>query len=192
MAIEDILRALDDQAEADCEAILQESREHAKLIVEEAELEAQQIHDGFVKQVERVAAAEAAKKVNAARLEAKTIVSSVKGNAVADVFSNAGERLAALRDQGGYDALFSALAAEASMGLEGPVVVKVAAQDAERAQRVVAGAAPGSTVDATLATAGGLVIEASSGRVVKRNTLEDRLDRASQLVQADVARVLFS
>ena len=84
MAIEDILRALDDQAQADCDEILGEAREHAKLIVEEAERQAQ----ADSRQASYVRSSEwrprtHAKKVNAARLEAKMIVSSVKGDGVA-------------------------------------------------------------------------------------------------------------
>jgi vacuolar-type H+-ATPase subunit E/Vma4 len=191
MAIEDILRTLDEQAQADCDAVIDEAREHAKLIIEEAGREAERIHEGFVKQVERVAAVEAGKRVNAARLDAKMTVSSVKGNAVAAAFDAAAERLSMLREGGSYDALFSALAGEALEGLEGPVTIRVAAGDAARAQGVAA-ARPGATVDATLVTAGGLIVEASGGRIVRRNTLEDRLDRTRQMVQADVARVLFS
>jgi len=47
-------------------------------------------------------------------------------------------------------------------------------------------------VEPTLETEGGLVVEASEGRVIRRNTLEDRLDRSRQLIQAEVAKVLFS
>jgi vacuolar-type H+-ATPase subunit E/Vma4 len=191
MAIEDILRALDEQAQADCDAVIDEANEHAKLIIEEAEREAKSIHEGYVRQVERVAMVEAAKRVNAARLESKMIVSSVRGDAVASTFDEAAADLKGLRGDGTYDALFSALAAEALAGLQGPVTIRVAPEDAARAQQV-AGARGDATVDATLDTAGGLVVEADGGRIVRRNTLEDRLERSRGLVQADVARVLFS
>lgn len=191
MAIEDILIALDEQANAESEAVLDEAREHAKLIIEEANREAQNIHEAFARQVERVASAESAKKVNAARLEAKMIVSSVKGDGVGSVFDTAMSRLPSLRDER-YDALFSALAAEAFAGLQGPVTIAVDAQDGQHAERAAAAAGLQATVETTLQSAGGLVVEANGGRIVRRNTLEDRLERSRQLVQADVARVLFS
>ena len=191
MAIEDILIALDEQAKAESEAVLEEAREHAKLIIEEGEREAQNIHEGFARQVERVASAESAKKVNAARLEAKMIVSSVKGDGVGSVFDTAMRKLPEVRNER-YDDLFAALAAEALVGLQGPVTISVEAQDAQRAERGAAAAGLEATVETTLQTAGGLVVEANGGRIVRRNTLEDRLERSRQLVQADVARVLFS
>ncbi|HEY5540536.1 MAG TPA: V-type ATP synthase subunit E [Coriobacteriia bacterium] len=192
MAIEDILKALDEQAQADCDAVLEEAREHARLILEEGEREAQQIHDGFSRQAERVATLQAAKEINAARLESKMTVSSVKGDAVVEVFDSALDRLPELRSSGAYEALFSALAKEAFAGLEGPVIVQVAPADAALASRAAEAAGLSATVDPTLETAGGLVVEAYGGRVVRRNTLEDRLDRTRQILQSDVAKVLFS
>jgi len=192
MAIEDILKALDEQAQADSEAVLEEAREHAKLIVEEGEREALQIHDRFSRQAENVANAAASKKVNAARLESKMIVSSVKGDAVVDAFDKALGELSELRSGGSYEALFMALAKEAFAGLDGSVTVEVAPADAALASRAAEVAGLSATIDPTLETVGGLVVEAYGGRVVRRNTLEDRLERTRQLLQADVAKVLFS
>jgi vacuolar-type H+-ATPase subunit E/Vma4 len=191
MAIEDILKALDEQAQADCDAVLDEAREHARLIVEEGTREAQSIHDGFHRQAERAATIEAAKQVNAARLESKMIVSSVKGDAVVDIFDLAKAKLPETRGAG-YEALFSALAAEALAGLDGAVTLHVAPADAQLASKAAAASGLPATVEPTLETAGGLVIEAHGGRVIRRNTLEDRLERTRQRMQADVAKVLFS
>jgi vacuolar-type H+-ATPase subunit E/Vma4 len=192
MAIEDILRALDEQAQADSEAVLEEAREHARLIVEEGKREAGQIHDRFTHQAESVSNAAAAKTVNAARLESKMIVSSVKGDAVVAVFDAALDKLSEARSSGTYESLFLALAKEALEGLEGAVTIEVAPADAALASRAAEASGLSATIDPTLQTAGGLVVEAFGGRIVRRNTLENRLDRTRQILQADVAKVLFS
>ncbi len=191
MAIEDILKTLDEQAQEDCEAVLGEAREHATLILDDAQRGAREVHEGFARQIERVARADAARAVNAARLEAKMRVSSARGDGVSEVFETAKSELPNLR-AAGYDALFAGLAAEALFGLDGSVVVRVAPEDAERARTAAAAAGLSAEIDPTLVTAGGLVVEAYNGRVIKRNTLEDRLDRVGQFMQADVAKVLFS
>jgi vacuolar-type H+-ATPase subunit E/Vma4 len=191
MAINDILSTLDDQAQADCEAIVTEAREHAKLIVEEAERQAQQIHDTFVNQVERVAKLNASKQVNAARLESKMTVSSVKGDGLTSVFDQAETQLFSARDAG-YDALFAALAAEALSGVGGSVTIRVTAKDTGLAQKAASDAGLEADVVADLDSAGGLIVETGGGKIIRRNTLEDRLDRARQFVRADVATVLFS
>jgi len=191
MAIDDILRALDDQAQADCDETIGEAKEHAKLIVEEAERQAQQVHETFVRQVERAANSDASKKVNAVRLESKMTVSSVKGDGVTSVFDAARAQLSSVRNSG-YDELFASLAAEALSGVNGPVTVRTAPADTALAERAISGMGISADVVGDLDTAGGLVVETGGGKIVRRNTLESRLDRASQFVRADVARVLFS
>lgn len=191
MAIEDILQTLDEQAQADCEAVVAEAREHAKLIMDDAQRSADAVHENFVRQVERIARSAAAKQVNAARLEAKMEVSSAKGEGVASVFEAARGRLSSLRSSD-YDRLFDALAAEALEGAGGDITVHVAEADVERARRAAAAQGVAGEVVGDLDSAGGLVVEAFGGRVIRRNTFEDRLERVSQMVQTDVARVLFS
>jgi len=191
MAINDILSALDEQAQADCEATVDEAREHAKLIIEEAERQARQIHDTFVHQVERVATMNASKKVNAARLQAKMTVSSVKGDGLTAVFDDARAQLFSARDAG-YQELFAALAAEALEGVSGTVTIRVRTEDVALAEKAATTAGLTADVASDLETAGGLVVETGGGKIIRRNTLEDRLDRARQFVRADVATVLFS
>jgi len=192
MAIEDILNALEEQAQAECDDVLAEAREHAKLIVEEGEREVQHIHDRYTRQTEHVANLAAAKKINAARLEGKMVASAAKGDALVSVFDQALGKLSELRSSGAYEELFLALAGEALEALDGPVTIHVAPADAALASRAAQAAGLTATIDSTLETAGGLVVEAYGGRVVRRDTLEDRLERARQLIQPDVAKVLFS
>jgi len=191
MAIEDILKALQEQAEADCDAIIADAKEHAKLILEDAERDAAKVHEDFAQQVERVAKAGAARLINSARLEAKMEVSSAKGEGVASVFSSAGDKLTSLRSVG-YDRLFDALADEALASASGEVSIHVAEADVERGKRVAAAKGLSVVVTGDLDTAGGVVVESQGGRVILRNTLEDRLERVGQLVQTDVAKALFS
>jgi len=192
MAIEDILRALEDQAQADIDAVLDEAKEHAKLILSEAEVDAENLRDGHVRQLERSATNEAAKLVNAARLDAKMAVSSSRGEGLDAVFVQAADELAKIRSAGGYDKIFAKLAAEALEGLQGPVVVHVDPADASLASSIAAPTGVEITVETDLKTSGGLMIEADGARIVRRNTLEDRLDRVRQFVQADAAKVLFA
>lgn len=191
MAIEDILIALEEQSQADCDAVIAEAKEHAKLILDDAQHNADAVHANFVRQVERMAKSEASKLVNAARLEAKMEVSSAKGDGVSSVFDAARGKLETLRSAE-YDRLFDALAAEALAEAGGDVSIHVASADVDRARRAAAAHGVVAEVTGDLDTAGGLVVETFGGRIIRRNTFEDRLDRVSQIVQADVARVLFS
>lgn len=192
MAIEDILKALEDQAQADIDALMSEASEHANHILEEAQTEASRIRDHFTLQVEKTAEGKAAKQINASRLAAKMTVSSVRGQGLESVFSATRERLGTLRSQAGYAELFNKLAGEAVAGLDGALLIHVDPLDAGVAEAAAKALKLDAQVETDLSTAGGLIVEADGGRVVRRNTLEDRLDRARQLVEADVARVLFA
>jgi vacuolar-type H+-ATPase subunit E/Vma4 len=171
--------------------VVAEAQEHAKLILDDAQHSADAIRENFARQVERTAKSSASKLVNAARLEAKMEVSAAKGDGVASVFEDARGKLAALRSAD-YDRLFDALAAEAFAETGGEITIHVTAADVERAQRAAAANGVAGEVVGDLDAVGGIVVEAFGGRVIRRNTFEDRLDRVSQIVQADVARVLFS
>lgn len=192
MAIADILQALEEQAMADIEAVLTEAREHASLITKQGEAEAAGIHDGFVKQVERNATSRASKIVNAARLEAKMAVSSARGDGLEQVFAQARQALSNVRQGGSYDRLFAALAAQAMDGMGGQVVIRIDPADEQRARTAAAAAGVDASVVADLSSAGGLIVEGNNGRIVRRNTLEDRLERSRQSVQTEVAKALFA
>ena len=192
MAIEDILRALDEQGAADCAACVDEARAHAAQILDEAERKAAEIAETHAHNVEKTARAEAMKQVNAARLQGRMKISGVRGEGLDGAFSEARRSLAVLHESSQYSALFKALAAEALVGLEGPIKIRVAVGDVDLARGVAAGYADGAEVTGDLASAGGIVIEAAEGRIIRRNTLEDRLERVRPYIEADVAKVLLA
>ncbi len=192
MAIEDILRALEEQGQADCEACTEEARAHAAQILEDARAKAESIHQNHIAAVERTARADAMKKVNAARLKGRMEVSGVRGEGLDEVFALARQQLGKLHDRGDYPALFAALAREALEGVEGSVVVRVASKDESLARQTLSQLGVNAEVRGDLQTAGGLVVESDGGRIVRRNTFEDRLDRARPYIQPDVAKVLLA
>lgn len=192
MAIEDILAALDAEADGECNQVLEEARAHADSVIAEAEREARRIRTQQMEAVERAAKAKAMRRVNTARLESKMLVSQAKGDGVAGVFDLARKRLSTVRERPDYDRLFRALAEEALAGIAGDVVLKVADADVSRAGDAAASLGVPAKVEGGLDTAGGLIVEANGGRIIRRNTLEERLDRVEGLLQADVARTLLA
>ncbi len=194
MAIDDILRALEEQAQADIEQILADARAQAEAIMAQARDEATDTAQKHVDNAERVTRAKAAQTVNAARLESKKRVAAVKEGAVQDVFVQAQEALERLRETDGYPALLKALAEEALAGTDANAAaeVQVDSRDVEVAKRVVAEIGADASVSASDGIAGGLVVVLDGGRVFRRNTLRDRLAKVRQYVQADVAEILFS
>jgi V/A-type H+-transporting ATPase subunit E len=192
VAIEDILRALEEQGRADCEACTEEARAHAAQIIEDAQEKANSIHEHHMATVERSARTDAMKRVNAARLKGRMEISSVRGEGLDGVFDTARQQLGRLHQRADYPQLFSALAKEALDGVQGPVVIRVSAADVDLARQVASQLGADAEVRGDIETAGGLVVESSGGSIVRRNTFEDRLDRARPYIQADVAKVLLA
>ena len=192
MALEDIFRALDKQADDEVEQMLQEARDHADVIAADAEAQAEALRVAHVNEVERVTRARASQTVNATRLEARKRLAAVKQNAVDNAFDRASTKLHKIRTGSDYPRVFETLLKEALAGVEGDFTVEVDAADAELARASLAKLGAASSVSMDLSTAGGVVVDTSGGRIKRRNTLEDRLQKVRELDQAAVAERLFS
>ena len=192
MALDDIFRALAEQAESEIDEILQDARDRADAILAEAQEDAEQVKESRMSEVERSARAKAAQSINAARLESKKRVASAKQKAVVEVFDQAKEALKMVRSTKGYPELFRELAEEAGGTLAGEPEVLVDPVDMELAQSTFSKMDITVSLSSELSTAGGLVMTSDGGRIMRRNTLEERLGKASQMIQAEVAEILFS
>jgi vacuolar-type H+-ATPase subunit E/Vma4 len=192
MAIEDILRALDEQADADCRALVDKAKEQAKAILAEAKTEADRVRDAKIAATEAQVRSRAVQIVNAAKLERRRQVTAAQDAGMDVVYAEAGVTLSARRGTKAYDDLFRALAQEAVERSTGDVIVQVAPADAALAAKVMSDLGVKAEVDASLDILGGLTVISSGGRVYRRNTLDDRLVKVRKFVQADVAEILFA
>lgn len=191
MALEDIFRALEEQADRDVEAVLEEARAHAAVILEEAEREAKTAREHRVAEAERMAQARSSQDLNSVRLEARKRIAGVKERAVRQAFEEALAALGSVRGRADYPQVFRALADEAVGGLADQFELLVDPADAELARAYLAERGITSEVRPEISTAGGVVVSTRGGSVLRRNTLEDRLDKLRGLAQADVAEILF-
>lgn len=192
MALDDIFKALDQQADEECEQILREAHDHATVIAADAEEEAEAIRTARVSEVERMTRLRAAQSVNAAKLDARKRVAAVKQKGVERSFDRAIAILGGVRTSERYSVVFRALAEEALAGVEGDVVVLVDPADEKLASETLAALGVTATVKPELSTAGGLAVVLEGGRIVRRNTFEDRLSKVRERAQAAVAEIVFA
>ncbi|MDF1542680.1 MAG: V-type ATP synthase subunit E [Anaerosomatales bacterium] len=192
MALEDIFRALDEQADKECEDILATARAQAEAILADAEEQAAGICSACVEHTESAMQRKAAKQTNAARLEGKKKVASVKEAAVSDAFEKSAERLASIRTRDTYPAMFKSLVSEALAGVSGDMVLLVDPSDEALARQALDELGVDAEVRTELTTSGGVAVLTGNGRIMRRNTLEDRLDKVRNSIQSDVAEILFS
>jgi len=192
MALEDIFRALDEQADKECDDILATARAQAEAIKADAEEQAAGICAACVEHTESAMQRKAAKRINAARLEGKKKVAAVKEAAVSDAFAKAGEKLASARTLPTYPGVFKALVAEAIAGLTGDMVLLVDPADEALARQVLGELGVDAEMRADISTSGGVAVLTGNGRIMRRNTFEDRLEKVSHSIQSEVAEILFS
>lgn len=192
MALEDIFRALEEQADQECERILADARDHADAIMADATSQAEEIRETKVGDAERLVRGKASQSVNSARLENKKRVAAVKEEAVRSAFELALRKLAEVRSSGDYAKIFRALLEEALGDLSGEIEVRVDPADEALAGKVLAELGVSATVSPTLSTSGGVIVATGGGRILRRNTLEDRMEKVTQLIGSDVAEIMFS
>lgn len=130
--------------------------------------------------------------LNTVRLEVRKQVASAKERAVAGVFAQAHDALSEVRGRSDYDAIFKALVEEAVAGAPPGFELLVDPADVERAKSVLAGLGLEASVSPDLSAAGGVVVAFDNRRIMRRNTLEDRLEKFEGIAQAEVAEILFA
>jgi vacuolar-type H+-ATPase subunit E/Vma4 len=192
MAIEDILRALDEQADSDCRALVEHAKQQAKSIMADAKAEADRVRAAKVASTETQVRSRAAQIVNSAKIERRRRVSEAQDAGVDQVYADAGAALEGGRGTKEYDALFLALASEASARAVGDVAVQVAPADVALAKKVMADLGLKGEVESSASIRGGLTVISSEGRVYRRNTFDDRLAKVRKHVQSEVAEILFA
>ena len=190
MAIEDIFRALEQQADQEIAEMLDAARQQAVGIEEDSEAQGAFIRKEKVDGARQHAAGRVARVINAARLDARRGIAGVREAAIENAYGQALTRLDTLRSQSDYPALFRALAEEALAGIEGEVTVLVDPADAQLAAKVTADLGVTVTVDPTASTRGGLTVLADGGTMARRNTIEDRVEKYRAVSESAVAEAL--
>lgn len=190
MAIEDIFRALEQQADQEIAEMLDAAREQAAGIVEDGEAQGAQIRQDKIDVAKQHVAGRVARVINAARLDGRRKVAAVRERAIGSAYDSALASLDGLRGRKDYPVLFRALAEEALKGVDGEVTVQVDPADKALAESTMRDLKFAATVDATAATRGGLTVIADGGTMVRRNTVEDRVEKFRAVGASAVAGVL--
>lgn len=192
MAIEDIFRALDEQADEEVNRILHAATVQADAIEHEAREEAERITKAKIEAAEAAVRNKATKAVNSARLQVRRDLAEVRDNAVDAVFDEAAKQLAAMRGTPEYERIFTELLKEASERIDGECEIRVAPEDADLAKKAASGLGLTFTVVPALESIGGVIVSTHEGRVVHDNTFESRLHKARNVAGTHIVEVLTS
>lgn len=192
MALEDILKALDDKAETEMEVMKQEALLQAEDIRSKAGKEAGRARRARLKKVEDNIRSEATSYIYAASLKAKNQLISAQEEVVDEAFELAGERLSAIRSTDRYPGILAQLIEQCIEYIDGEIILQVRADDRALVENVIADKqVPFRILDEPLESFGGVVARSTDGAIVVDNTFEQRMERAKERLRLEIARVLF-
>jgi vacuolar-type H+-ATPase subunit E/Vma4 len=193
MAIDDILTALDEQAESDCAGIIEQAQHQADAILREAREQAEAARAARLQRARAQVEPRVDQMVNSAGLQNKRDLDAARAGTIESVFDDASRRLATLRDDDPqtYARVFKALLEEALAGTDGDAEVVVDPADVTMASSLLTATGTACTVTAATIPQGGVTVLSRGGKVARRNTFEDRLDAVRRTSASDVAGILF-
>jgi len=191
MAIEDIFKALEEQADAECADILQGAREQAEAIIGEAQAQADRSKRERVEMARIAAQQRASQMLNAARLANRKDLADVRDRAIERAFEEAERKLAEFRKDSSYPQVLASLAEEARHVVESYGACTLLASSADAGIVGDIGGSGFQSVHTDLDTCGGCAVTAAEGRITVRNTFEARLAKVRRNAQSQVAEMLF-
>lgn len=190
MPLDDILRAMQGQADSEIGGITQAANAEAAQLLAEAEAEGKAIRSRHRARAEPMLITEAASLQNKAKLGALRAIANAREQLLTDSFGHAEDCLAEIRRSKQYTAIFTALVQEAVEGLGEDLVARVDPHDAPLATTVFAQLGLRAEIQEVPIPLGGLEIGTRDGRVIIVNTLASRLDRARSILRGPVATIL--
>ncbi|MBN2404463.1 MAG: V-type ATP synthase subunit E [Coriobacteriia bacterium] len=190
MAIEDIFKALDEQADAECSELVRAAEGQAAAVLAEANAQADRVREQRLQGARELVGQRTGKTINAAKLDNKKHLAAVRESVVKQVFEDAAVRLGALRATEEYESVFRALAEEALAGVEGECTMHVDPADAGLAEKAAKELNASCTIDPSLQTSGGVVVSTENGRILRSNTFETRLAKSHEFTYARVSEIL--
>lgn len=192
MALEDILRALEEKAEVNIEAIKIEAQQRVKEIMAEVEGEAARTRRLRLKKVEDMIRSESTAVVYSASLKAKKELIKAQEETVDEAFRLAEERLSELHQEDSYPRILEVLLDECLEYLTGEVVFQVRRDDRALLEGIMANKQlPYRISDTSLEVSGGLIVSSAAGEISVLNTFESRLDKARNKLRLEISNSLF-
>lgn len=191
MALDDMLKALEEDGKQQQSDIMETARVQARDIIKSAESQAGDIKSAHIDKVNIIISEETTKLLSEAKAAVDREISRMKDDVIEDLFDEAHERLRAVRLSKDYPEIFSRLIAEALSQAEGELVIHIDPRDKKLAGEILAKSKAKYHLDTDLTSLGGVEITAEKGRITISNTFESRADRARRFLKSEVAAAVF-
>ncbi len=193
MSLEAIVAAIESVGDAEVARIRAEAESRARQILDEARHKAAAIHEEARRAALRPAAGARARRLHQAKLEALRTVGEVRNRFIEAVLSETRRRLSELRAEPDYPLILRRLTEEAlsALGEEdsdgSQPSIEVDPRDEAQLRHILAELGLDVSIVPSINDWGGIVARSSDERILVRNTLETRLERAAPFLGRDLA-----
>ncbi|MEI6292565.1 MAG: V-type ATP synthase subunit E [Methanomicrobiales archaeon] len=192
MKYDHLIQAIEDGAEEKIREINDSKDREIREILGHAETESAQLRKDLLGQTKQRIDIEKNKKIYSAREQAKDHLTRARHEACLSVFQASDDQLSSLRSGPFYGAFFKAVMTEIIESLDCEKIrLHIDQQDEALCRQLIKDSGREFEIVPDLSTKGGLIGETPDGKVVIRNTIEDRLARAKERMKVVVFSGLY-
>jgi len=192
MAYENLLRSVEETAEEKERELRENAIKQADAIRQEAKVLAADLVGRMVREAEISAEIERNKQLYLANGTVREQALKSREKVFESAFEAAGQRLAALRQDKEYPAIFRRLLEEAiNAAGTGAVVIHVDPRDLDLCKETLLAQKISCEIRTDLTCSGGLAVSSADGQITLKNTVESRLERVRDLKRKEIHAALF-
>jgi V/A-type H+-transporting ATPase subunit E len=192
MAYNDLILSMEEGAEEKIAGIRLEIQAKVDEIDRESLEKADLLHRSLVEEAHSTAKDQRNRIMYQVRGEENVALSKEKERMVNEAFQKAGNRLSGLRNDPAYRDLFAMLLSESLEAIDSnDIRVHVDTRDLDLCKSCLDEKKLQVNIIPDLTTAGGVEISSADGKIRVYNTLESRLEKARNVFNKEVCRLLF-
>jgi len=194
MGLDEIFQALEEESQRETEQIIERAKEQARGIIEEAEREVEKIKQEQIEKISISLRREQTRILGEARLANQKEIFKAKEEIISEVYAAVKEKISHLRDAPNYPTIFKALLEQAIGNLPLEQVkldLYVDQKDVDLAKKILAKTKANLEVHPGFKCAGGVKVSVEGEKITIVNTIDLRLEKAIQNLQAELLNILF-
>ncbi|HVP94142.1 MAG TPA: V-type ATP synthase subunit E family protein [Methanoregulaceae archaeon] len=192
MKYDHLIQSMELDAEKKIQDISDRIARERKEIQDKARAEGESVRIETISKLRNRAAIEMNKKLYQAREEVNQNVALEHESAINEVFSKVRLALDRVRENSSYPVWFNIMLDEVLSGMTGDdIVLHVDPRDLDLCKKLVHDRGLAIQVLPDISTAGGLNGSCYEGKIIVRNTVEDRLLKAKKIMKSSIFRALY-
>jgi vacuolar-type H+-ATPase subunit E/Vma4 len=192
MKYDHLIQAIEDGAEEKIRDIREGKDREIREIQEREKSESAQVRRDLLEETRQKIAVEKNKKIYAAREQVKDHLARARHDVYQEVFREAALRLSSIRKNPSYKMFFSAVLSEIVESLDSEKIrLNIDTKDEALCRQLVEKTGREFEIITDLTTLGGLNGSTTDGKIIIRNTVEDRLARAKERMKIVVFSGLY-